>query len=59
VVPTPFPTLKRLWWYPYDDATEKALKGIARVLTARSLTDKLRELPEVVEHVRAALRDKI
>jgi acyl-CoA reductase-like NAD-dependent aldehyde dehydrogenase len=54
-----FPALKRLWWYPYDDATEKALKGTARVLTARSLTDKLRELPEVVEHVRAALRDKI
>jgi acyl-CoA reductase-like NAD-dependent aldehyde dehydrogenase len=53
------PKLKRLWWYPYDEATEKALTGSARVLSARSLGEKAREIPEVLRNARAALRNKL
>ncbi|HZA20695.1 MAG TPA: aldehyde dehydrogenase family protein [Actinomycetota bacterium] len=53
------PMLKRLWWYPYDDATEKALTGSARVLSARSIGEKVRELPDVLANARAALRNKL
>jgi succinate-semialdehyde dehydrogenase/glutarate-semialdehyde dehydrogenase len=53
------PMLKRLWWYPYDDATEQALTGSARVLSARSIGEKVRELPDVLASARAALRNKL
>jgi acyl-CoA reductase-like NAD-dependent aldehyde dehydrogenase len=53
------PKMKRLWWYPYDEATEKTLLGAARILSSRSLVEKARALPEIVQNARAALRNKI
>jgi acyl-CoA reductase-like NAD-dependent aldehyde dehydrogenase len=53
------PMMKRLWWYPYDEATEKTLLGATRLLTSRSLAEKARALPEILKNARAALRNKI
>lgn len=53
------PMMKRLWWYPYDEATEKTLLGATRLLTSRSLAEKARALPELLQNARAALRNKI
>ena len=53
------PRLKRLWWYPYDEATVEALHSIATLVSAPSFLGKLRGLRQLLGNIPRALKAKI
>jgi acyl-CoA reductase-like NAD-dependent aldehyde dehydrogenase len=53
------PRMKRLWWYPYDEATEDAFRHSIGALSAPAIGDKLRHVPDLVKSARRALRAKL
>lgn len=53
------PGKKRLWWYPYDEATNTALRGAAEFLSARDLKGKVAGLKAVGGNIVTALKNKI
>jgi acyl-CoA reductase-like NAD-dependent aldehyde dehydrogenase len=53
------PRMKRLWWYPYDEATNEVAGAAARMLTAPSWSQKLAELQTIVKHAGQAIRSKL
>ncbi|MGH2787652.1 MAG: aldehyde dehydrogenase family protein [Actinomycetota bacterium] len=64
VVPTTvarnlMPNMKRVWWYPYDEATNELAHAAARMLSAPSWSQRLRELPTVAKHAGRAVRAKL
>jgi hypothetical protein len=53
------PKMKRLWWYPYDEATNEVAGAAARMLTAPSWSQKLAELQTIVKHAGQAIKAKL
>jgi acyl-CoA reductase-like NAD-dependent aldehyde dehydrogenase len=53
------PKMKRLWWYPYDDATNTLASAAARLLSAPSWSQKATELQTIAKHAGRALKAKL
>ena len=53
------PGLKRLWWYPYDESTEAALRGIATLVTSPSLSKRAGAARDITRHAWRAVKEKI
>src|SRR5438093_11250869 len=53
------PRLKRLWWYPYDEATNAALRAFAEMLSAPTLSEKGAAARTLVVNVARSIRSKI
>ena len=53
------PRLKRLWWYPYDEATNAALRAFAVMLSAPTLSEKGAAARTLVVNVARSIRSKI
>lgn len=53
------PKLRRLWWYPYDDAQEKVVRALAETITAPKLGAKAKALGAALKNLRKALKSKI
>jgi len=53
------PGIKRLWWFPYDDATEDAFRHSIGALAAPGLKEKLEHVPAALDSLRRALKAKL
>jgi succinate-semialdehyde dehydrogenase/glutarate-semialdehyde dehydrogenase len=53
------PKMKRLWWYPYDEATNDVAGAAARMLSAPSWSQKLTEFQTVARQAGRAIRSKL
>jgi hypothetical protein len=53
------PNMKRLWWYPYDEASATTLRSFAEAISARDLTTKVRAAGRLAANVGKAVRNKI
>lgn len=53
------PGMKKLHWYPYDDAQATVIKGIAAVLGARSTQQKLDGVKDVLSHLGKAMKSRL
>lgn len=53
------PKMKRLWWYPYDPASEATIASFAKVLAARSFGDKVAGFKSLTRNARKALKGKL
>jgi hypothetical protein len=53
------PRLKRLWWYPYDEATTSALRGVADLLSAPRWNERRDALRRIARSALIAIRAKI
>jgi acyl-CoA reductase-like NAD-dependent aldehyde dehydrogenase len=51
--------IPRLWWYPYDDATERAFRSIADLFGAPSAGTRVRGFTSLVSNAASALKKKI
>jgi acyl-CoA reductase-like NAD-dependent aldehyde dehydrogenase len=51
--------IPRLWWYPYDDATERAFRSIADLFGAPSAGTRFRGFTSLVSNAAASLKKKI
>ena len=51
--------MKKLWWYPYDEATTATFRAATRVLTSSSLAGKAKEIPGLVQNAVASLKKKL
>lgn len=51
--------MKRMWWFPYDEASEQVLRGMAEFLTAPAWSDKLAGAKSLVANARDSLRAKL
>ena len=56
---TLLPRMKKLWWYPYDDATTSALRALAELLSSPKLEDRRWALRELGRSAGRAIRSKI
>ena len=53
------PRMKRLFWYPYDEATNATFRSIAELYSAPTWGQKLRALKSVTRTVGKALKAKL
>ncbi|MGH2753398.1 MAG: aldehyde dehydrogenase family protein [Actinomycetota bacterium] len=53
------PKTKKLWWFPYDDDTEAAWRGLAGVFGERELPAKVGHVKDVVAAYGKALKNKL
>jgi acyl-CoA reductase-like NAD-dependent aldehyde dehydrogenase len=53
------PKMKHLWWYPYDEATTKALRAVAELYGAPTLGGKLKAIGALARNAGRALRGKL
>ena len=53
------PKMKRLWWYPYDAASEATIAAFAKVLAAPKLADKIDGFKALAKNGREALKNKL
>jgi succinate-semialdehyde dehydrogenase/glutarate-semialdehyde dehydrogenase len=53
------PKMKRLWWYPYDDATMETLRGATTLVSAPKLKEKLKGVPAIARNARRAFKGKL
>ncbi|MFA5890806.1 MAG: aldehyde dehydrogenase family protein [Actinomycetota bacterium] len=51
--------MKKLWWYPYDEATNKTLRGVAELIGDPRLAVKAKALREIGTNALRAIRAKI
>lgn len=51
--------MKRLWWYPYDEASEVAVRGISEFLTAPRLSQKIDGGKRALRNIGSALKGKL
>ena len=51
--------IPRLWWYPYDDATERAFRSIADLFGAPSASDRVRGFTSLLRNASEALKKKL
>jgi acyl-CoA reductase-like NAD-dependent aldehyde dehydrogenase len=56
---TLLPRMKKLWWYPYDEATTSTLRAIADLLSSPRWKDRGRALREAGRSAGRAIRSKI
>jgi hypothetical protein len=53
------PLLKRLWWYPCDEATDASLRAFSNVMSAPTFAGKLADARSLSRHRARALRAKL
>ncbi len=53
------PKMKRLWWYPYDEASGATLRGMAELLSAPSLGGKFQAAKKIASAVGPAVKRKL
>lgn len=53
------PRMKKLWWYPYGDATTKTLRAFTELLAAPKMSDKAAALKSAFKSVGEAMREKL
>jgi hypothetical protein len=53
------PRLKRVWWYPYDEATDATLRAFAEVLSAPTFGRRAAATRTLASNAVRALRSKI
>jgi succinate-semialdehyde dehydrogenase/glutarate-semialdehyde dehydrogenase len=53
------PKMKRLWWYPYDEASEATIASFAKVLAAPKMGDKVEGFKTLLKNGRNALKGKL
>jgi len=53
------PRVKRLWWYPYDDATVRTLRAVTDVIAAPTWGEKVAAARVAARSALSALRSKI
>jgi len=53
------PRMKRFFWYPYDEPTRSAFRGMVELLTAPTWSQKLAATKGIGARVRAALKGKL
>ncbi len=53
------PKLKKLWWYPYDQATEDTLRGVAAVLGAPGIGNKAKAIGGMLGNIKKAVKAKL
>ncbi len=58
VAATPMLSLGRMWWYPYDEATNTALRAIVDVLSAPDAATKAKGLRNVLSNGVKAMKGK-
>jgi acyl-CoA reductase-like NAD-dependent aldehyde dehydrogenase len=51
--------IPRLWWYPYDDASERAFRSIADLFGSPSVGTRFRGFTSLVRNASTALREKL
>ena len=59
VARTLLPRMKKLWWYPYDDATTSSLRALAELLSSPEREDRRRALRELARSAGRAIGAKI
>jgi len=53
------PGMKKLWWYPYDEATDQAALGLAGVISAPTIKQKMQAAGRFATNFSKAIRGKI
>ena len=53
------PKMKRLWWYPYDAASEATIGSLVKVFSAPKLADKIDGLKTLAKNGRNAIKGKL
>ncbi|MGH2819898.1 MAG: aldehyde dehydrogenase family protein, partial [Actinomycetota bacterium] len=53
------PSMKRLWWYPYDDATTRSLRALTELVASPGLARKTKAAGTALRGAVRALRAKI
>lgn len=53
------PGMKKLWWYPYGDATTATLRSFTELLSARTVSQRATALKSLVSNVGRALKEKL
>jgi acyl-CoA reductase-like NAD-dependent aldehyde dehydrogenase/sulfur carrier protein ThiS len=53
------PGMKRLWWYPYDEATTGALRAVTELVAAPNVSRKTRALATAASKVGRAIKGKL
>jgi acyl-CoA reductase-like NAD-dependent aldehyde dehydrogenase len=53
------PAMKKLWWFPYDDATTSSLRSIAELLSSDTWEERRRAIKELGRSAARAMRSKI
>jgi acyl-CoA reductase-like NAD-dependent aldehyde dehydrogenase len=53
------PGMKKLWWYPYGDATTTTLRSFTELLSARTMPQRATALKSVLSNVGRALKEKL
>jgi succinate-semialdehyde dehydrogenase/glutarate-semialdehyde dehydrogenase len=53
------PWLKRPWWYPYDEATTRVLRGVADLLSTPSWAEKRRAVGQIAANLGRSIKDKL
>ena len=53
------PNMKKLWWYPYNDASRTMWDGVVRVMTAPTLKQKLDEAPKIWNNISQVFKNKL
>lgn len=51
--------MKKLWWYPYDEATAATLRGFAQVVGHPKVTEKLRGAKAALGSLRSTIKNKL
>ena len=51
--------LPKLWWYPYDDATNKALRAATELLSAPGVAPKAKAVKDLLTSAGTALKNKL
>jgi succinate-semialdehyde dehydrogenase/glutarate-semialdehyde dehydrogenase len=59
VVRNTMPGMKRIFWYPYDDATTAALRNASELYSAPGLARKLKALGSTLRTAGRALKSKL
>ena len=58
VAGTPMLSLGRTWWFPYDDATQKALRGMVDVMAAPTIGQKVAGVRAIAANSLKAMKGK-
>ncbi len=58
VASTPMLSLGRMWWYPYDDATQTSLRAIADIIGGPEARTKIKGLRNVLANGLTAMKGK-
>jgi acyl-CoA reductase-like NAD-dependent aldehyde dehydrogenase len=53
------PSMKKPYWYPYDEATTRVLRAAANLLSAPGITEKARHVPALLGNLSRAIKAKI